>query len=212
MRTFLTIGVCTALFASVARAEEYKGAVVKGVQNGKFVFEVNGQEIQISPGSTAWKAFDSDGRQLTEFGHNYRVIKPGNVVNVITTKRRNNEYIQEIHLVKGELAEMGKPTTSTRGSAGKRADKSSSLEQTTYSNATIKSVDGNKVVLTVDGKDISVVASGTMKAFDQNGRKLSGKGANSRVLKEGNQVNVTTFQGRGVEVIREIHLVGEKQR
>jgi hypothetical protein len=47
-----------------------------------------------------------------------------------------------------------------------------------------------------------------MKAFDLGGRKLTGRGQNLRVLKMGNQVDVTTFKGgRGVEVIREIHLV-----
>src|SRR5262249_2859143 len=137
-------------------------------------------------GSIAWKAFDINGHQLTEFGHNFRVMKPGNVVNVITTRKQNNEYVQEIHLVKGDLLEAGKSKTATRGSGGKRADKASSLEQTTYSNATVKSVDGNKVVLEVDGKELSLVASGTMKAFDKSGRRLAGKGENLRVLKEGN--------------------------
>jgi hypothetical protein len=221
MRIFVKclVVVCAALFASVVRAEEYKGAVVKGVENGKFVFEVNGRDIQIRPGSTSWKAFDTNDRPLTEFGHNFRVMKPGNVVNLITGKRRDVEYVQEIHLVKGELLEVGKPkTTTTRGGSGtKSASKTPSADQTSYSNATIKSVDGNKVVLVADGKELSVVASGSMKGFDANGRKLAGKGESLRVLKEGNQVNVTTFKGgRGTEVIREIHLVqgilAEKQR
>ena len=209
--------LCIASFTSALRAEEYKGAVVKGIQNAKFVFEFNGKEMQVSPGSTAWKAFDANDRLLTEFGHNFRVMKPGNVVNLITSRKRNTEYVQEVHLVKGELLEVGKPKTTTRGSGVKSARKSPSLDQASYSNATIKSVDGNKVVLLADGNEVSLVASGSMKGFDATGRRLTGKGENLRVLKEGNHVNVTTFKGgRGVEVIREIHLVqgslADKQR
>jgi hypothetical protein len=207
MRVFLKTLVCIAVFGSAVHAEEYKGAVVKGVQKGKFVFEVNGRELQVSPGSIAWKAFDIDGRRLTEFGHNFRVMKPGNVVNLITTKKRGTEYVDEIHLVKGELAEVGKPRKAT-SSKDAGSTRKPSLDQTTYSGATIKSVDGNQVVLVVGDKEIPVVASGTMKAFDLAGRKLSGRGQNTRVLKTGNEVNVTTFKGgRDVEVIREIHLV-----
>jgi hypothetical protein len=215
MRIFLKVLVCITIFTSNVCAAEYKDAVVKGVQKGKFVFEVNGQELQVSPGSTAWKAFDINGRQLTEFGHNFRVMKPGNVVNVITATKRGTEYVEEIHLVKGELAEVGKakvevgkPKTATGGKDAPAAGKRPSQEQVTYSGAIIKSIDGNKVVLLVGNKEIEVVASGTMKAFDLGGSKLSGKGQNMRVLKEGNQVDVTIFKGnRDVQVIREIHLV-----
>jgi hypothetical protein len=214
MRVYFKALLCIALAAGTVCAAEYKNAIVKGVQKSKFVFEVNGQELQVSPGSISWKAFDINGRQLTEFGHNYRVMKPGNVVNLITTQKRANEYVDEIHLVKGELAEVGKPRTVTGGKDasgckdGRQASKRPSLDQTTYKGATIKSVNGKDVVLVVGGREISVVASGTMKAFDQGGRKLSGKGQNGRVLLEGNQVDVTTFKGnRDVEVIREIHLV-----
>jgi hypothetical protein len=195
------------VLASAVRSDEYKGAVVKGVQQGKFVFEVNGQEIRVSPGSIAWKAFDADGRQLTEFGHNFRVMKSGNVVDLITAKKRGTEYVQEIHLVKGQLAEVGKTKTTASGKGTKSKRDRPSLDQTTYTGATIKSVDGNKVVLTVEGKDLNVTASGSMKAFDTSGHKLTGKGQNLRILKEGNQVSVTTFKNQNIEVIREIHLV-----
>ena len=110
---------CIAALAGGSQAEEYKGAVVKGVEKGKFVFQVNGQDLSVSPGSTAFKTFDIDGKPLTEFPQNFWV----------------------------------------------------------------------------------------MKAFDLGGRQLRGKGENLRVLKEGNQVDVTTFKARNVEVIREIHLV-----
>ena len=206
MRTFIKslALLCVISFVGVVRAEEYRNAVVKGVQNGKFAFEVDGKEVQISPGSIAWKAFDANDRQLTGFAQNFRIMKPGNVVNVVTSRKHDTEYVREIHLVKGELLEEAKPRASARGSGTRAAG----LEQTTYSNATIKSVDGTKVVLVADGKEISLVATGSMKAFDVSGRKLTGKGENLRVLKEGNQVNVTTFKGgRGVEVIREIHLL-----
>jgi hypothetical protein len=165
----------------------------------------------VNPGSIAWKAFDLDGRQLTELGQNFRVLKPGNVVNVITARRRGSEFVQEIHLVKGELAEMGKARTTTGGKSSKDARparKARSLDETNYSGAFIKSVTGNQVVLLVEGREVPVVASGTMKAFDLGARKLTGKEQNLRILKEGNQVDVTTFKGqRDVEVIREIHLV-----
>jgi hypothetical protein len=207
MRIYFKALACVAVFTSCIHAEEYKGAVVKGVQQGKFVFEINGQEIQVSPGSIAYKAYDINGRQLTEFGHNYRVMKAGNVVDLITTKKRNIEYVQEIHLVKGELLDVGKPRTSTRSSTGKSTRKAPALDQTTYTGATIKSVDRNNVVLVVNDNELHVLASGSMKAFDANGRKLTGKGANLRVLNPGNQVNVTTFKNGNVEVIREIHLV-----
>ncbi len=206
LRVFLQTLACSLLFVGSVSAAEYKEAVVKGVQKSKFVFEVDGKEIQISPGSIAWKAYDIKGRQLTEFGQNFRVMKPGNVVNVVTAIIRGTEYVQEIHLVKGELAELGKPKTTTGGkdpAPGRRP----ALEQATYTGATIKSVDGNKVVLVVEDKEISVIASGAMKAFDRDGNKLSGKGQNVRVLKPGNRVDVTIFKGnRDVPVIREIHL------
>jgi hypothetical protein len=160
MRNSLLALVCTAALAAGAIADEYKEAVVKGIKNGRFVFEVNGQEIQISPGSTAWKGFDIDGRQLTEFGHNYRVMKTGNVVNVITAKKRGNEFIQEIQLVKGELAEVGKARTNTSSKTSQDAKgsrKGSAQNEQTYSGAIIQSVSGNRVVLVVGDKEVAVV-------------------------------------------------------
>jgi hypothetical protein len=207
MRVLLIAFAYLGLCAVNVCADEYKSAVVKGIQNRKFVFEVDGREIQVSPGSTAFKAFDASGRQLTPFPENYRVLKAGNVVNLVTVQKRNTEYIQEIHLVKGELLEAAKPQTTTRNQTAKSTAKTRSLDQKTYTAATIKSVNGKDVVLVAGGMEISLVASGAMKAFDASGHKLSGSGQNMRVLKEGNQVTVTTFKNRNVEVIREIHLV-----
>jgi hypothetical protein len=207
MRHTIKALVCITCLATGLRADEYKGAVVKGVEKGKFVFEFDDKEFSISPGSTAFEAFDIDGNQLRDFPNNYRVMKAGNVVDLVTTKKRNMEYVKEIHLVKGELLETGKATTTTGGRAAKSASKSTP-EQTKYTGATIKSVDQKKVVLVVGEKEIPVVAGGSMKAFDASGHQLRGRGQNFRVLKEGNQVDVTTFKGgNNVEVIREIHLV-----
>src|SRR5579871_5501139 len=148
MRVFTVAAAVIVLGATPLVAAEYKGAVVKKVANGKFVFEVDGKEIQISPGSIAFKAFDIDGKPLTEFGQNYRVMKPGNVVDLVTTKKRNTEYVQEIHLVKGELAEMGKARTVTSGSRGRTPRKESAASDlTSYKGALIKSVEGKNVVL-----------------------------------------------------------------
>jgi hypothetical protein len=200
--SIVALGVVLAA-AALGRADEYKGATVKGVENGKFVFEVNGKEVRISPGSISWKGFDASGKELTEFGQNFRVMKPGNVVNVTTTRKGRNEFISEIHLVEGQLAEMGKPSVSGKsGSSSTRQP----ADQKTYKAAVVKSVEGKNVVLVVGDEEMTFMVSGAMQAYDTNGRRLP-KGTNMRLLKEGNQVDVTTYKNRGREIIREIHLV-----
>ncbi len=206
-RRSVTALACALALAAVARADEYKGAVVKGVQKGKFVFEVDGQELSISPGSIAFRSFDQNGKPLTGFGENYRVMKAGNVVDLVTARKNNTEYVREIHLRQGELLEMGNARTTNRGSAAPSKRTRPALEQHTYKGATIQSVDQRNVVLVVGDRELPVMASGAMKAFDLQGRQLRGKGANLRVLKEGNRVDVTTFRNHGREIIREIHLV-----
>jgi hypothetical protein len=70
-------------------------------------------------------------------------------------------------------------------------------EEKTYNAATIKSIQKNKIVLDLDGQEVTVVSSAFMKSFDAKGKQLKGK-ENQRVLKEGNQVDVVQLPSPAV--------------
>jgi hypothetical protein len=76
-----------------------------------------------------------------------------------------------------------------------------------YKGVTIIKADKFKATLKVDDKEVLIVWNPKTKAYDADGKELKGSDA-PRILKEDNQVDVTTIKGRSkVEVIKEIHLV-----
>jgi hypothetical protein len=212
MRQCGKVLICLFLLGGSLRAAEYKGAIFKGVKNHKLAFEVNGQEVILGSGSLSFKSFDADGKPITGFTQNVRVLVPGNVVDLVAGKRAASQTVEdvlEVRLVKGQIAEPGitpkwpdlSEPRPKRGRGGQDKNK------TTYKAATIKSVDKKNVVLEVDGKEITVVRGRGMKFVDADGKQMKGKGVGKQVLKEGNQVDVTTSKGGETETIREVHLV-----
>jgi hypothetical protein len=216
-------------------ADKYEGATFQKMDQGKAVFEYQEKELRL-PLTGGFKAFDQDGKELgreaTDIGGRYRVLVKGNQVDLTTEIDKNKrERVTEIRLMKGTLATPGKAVTTVNGkdkpaaTPGKKpaaetpkkpaakdekADdetKPAKPELKRYKNATIRIVAKNKVVLQVDDEEITVTANRSMKAYDQKGKVLKGKDQPYRVLKEGNEVTVTTQKDAKKETILTIRLI-----
>jgi hypothetical protein len=98
MRRCGRVLVCIFLLVGGVRAAEYKRATFKGVKNHKLAFEVNGQEVILNPGGKSFKSLDQEGKPLTGFTRNVRVLVPGNVVDVVTGTSRKNEASRDARL------------------------------------------------------------------------------------------------------------------
>jgi hypothetical protein len=197
------------LLAAGGLAEEYKNATIKGRgERGTVILEVGGQQVKVTP-TLAMKSFDTGGKPIQGSPQDpgdliaaWRVLKEGNVINVKTEKSKDGktEFIREIRLVKGELLQAGKASTTTGGR------KTATGETKTYKNATIKAVDKSRIVLTTDqGEEVTVKASFRTQAY-ANGRLLS-RESRLRVFKEGNVVDVTVEKKGQLESIVEARLV-----
>ncbi len=167
------------------RAEEYQSATVKSRgERGSVILNVAGKEVKVTPRSNM-KAFDADGKELTEFGANYRVFKDGNVLNVKTETSRDGKYefVREVHLVKGSLLEAGKPVT--------KAGKSKKSEEQVVKGATIKEYRKPYLVLTTGDQDLKLIVSNSTKMIDAANKAVA---KNDRIssLKGGKVVDVTT--------------------
>jgi hypothetical protein len=109
--------LCAALFLAAALpAEDYKGAVITKVNKTKATLKVDDKDVQVTLGSGA-KVFDANGKEL-KGSDRARILKEDNEVNVTTAKGKREEVIEEIHLVKGELAPAAVRGKGAPGGAG----------------------------------------------------------------------------------------------
>ncbi len=169
--------------AAGAAGDEYREATVREAERGRVVLDVGGREVRLVLGSTAFRAYDVDGKALSGLGENLRVLKPGNLVDVVTRKAGPREYLEEVRLLRPNSA------------------------QGVYAMARVKRVDDRRVVLRVGDRDVTVYAARGMKVYDASGKPLRGKSQSAQVLREGNVVHVTTRKTSRRETIVEIRLV-----
>jgi hypothetical protein len=85
---------------------EYKGAVVKKYQTPYLTLTVEDKEVKVIPSNSGMKAFDAQGQEVKK--DRLRVLKEGNVVDVVTQKDGDKERVKEIKIVKGELLDKVK--------------------------------------------------------------------------------------------------------
>jgi hypothetical protein len=75
-----------------------------------------------------------------------------------------------------------------------------------YKGAVITKVEKTKATIKVDDKEIQVTLGRSSKVYDADGKELKGNDS-VRILKEDNEVDITTAKSNRGEIIKEIHLV-----
>jgi uncharacterized protein (TIGR03067 family) len=169
-----------------------KGVTVVNVTPQRITLRTSdGQDIiAIARGG---RAFDARGNDV---GTAVSVLRQGNVVDVTMVPIRRDASvmsIQEVRLVSGGLSDAGM-----------------AAQGETFKGAIVSQVVPNRVVLNINGKDVSVLPRNpAAKAFDLDGNLLPA-GSADRLLKAGNKVDVTlkTQQRKTILIpILEIHLV-----
>src|SRR5262249_174472 len=184
-------------------AAEYKAATIKGIGKGGIVLlQVEDREVKLAPVSSM-KAYDADGKLLDDgkniatFGHAFRVIKAGNVVDVKSEMKGKLEVIREIHLRQGELTAAAKPVE--KRSSGK-------TEGHHYERAVVKKFEKYVLFLDFEDGEVRVGTNNSTKAEDADGKQLK-KGEYVRLLKKGNVLDVKTRKIADKEWAVEIKLV-----
>jgi hypothetical protein len=124
-------------------------------------------------------------------------------VDVTTEKSRDgkSEFVREVHLVKGELLQPGKPLK-TGGKSGESTD------QHVYKSATIKEYKKPYLTVTADDKDVKVMVSNSLKVIDSAGKPVA-KNDKMSSLKPGKVVDLTTRTLRDKEAAVEIRFQGD---
>jgi uncharacterized protein (TIGR03067 family) len=178
--------------AAETRPLTQKGVTVVNVTPQRITLRTaDGQDIMaIARGG---RAFDARGNDL---GTAVSVLRQGNVVDVMMVPIRrdtNIMSIQQARLVSGGLSEAGM-----------------AAQGETFKGAVVSQVLPNRVVLNINGKDVSILPRNpAAKAIDLDGNLLPA-GSADRLLRVGNKVDVTlkTQQRKTILIpILEIHLV-----
>jgi uncharacterized protein (TIGR03067 family) len=193
---------------------EFQGATVVKFSPRTTVFQVaDGRTFEGA--IVGAKGFDIDG---TPKGRGDELLKPGNVVDVlIVPNPRSKVGIQEVlefHLVRvgdGPPPAANPPKPRPAPAPAQPTERVTDKE---YRGAVILDVQRNAVVLSVDGKKVTIATTDkNTRAFDSNGRQLN-MFTQSWVLVKGNTVDVVLEKPRArkgsLPAIIEIRLVKGK--